>query len=224
MTPRRPKTRAVPRRVRPGFTYYRRRRSAWPLGLITLVALALVAWGLRGHFVGAGARRTPAAAGGSDPAAGLSRPQAYARAVALHRGGHVLESLPYYLHLVEALPDVWQTHFDYGAALWDAALETRRHRDLAPPATRASDERLALVRQALDELDQAERLAPRPHDRAVVMLERAHRLMNWGFGWDALLELRRAQAADPAWGLVAERADFVATLLHRPRLSLEVEP
>jgi hypothetical protein len=55
------------------------------------------------------------------------------------------------------------------------------------------------VREALEELAAAERLATLPQDVAHVRQTRARLLQNWGFAWESLFELDRVLAIAPEW-------------------------
>jgi hypothetical protein len=143
----------------------------------------------------------------------LLRPDAaYQRALRLVNAGEPSRSLPYFRHALSFADKPLMAHANYAVALNRAALDSRVRHGLLLSATRASPERIALMREALAELDVAERMATTPSLRAWVHASRAHRLVVWGMSWDALEEFRRAEAAEPgAW------QDVIAQLAERLR-------
>src|SRR5207249_11731192 len=83
--------------------------------------------------------------------------------------GHHLESLPYFRRALAGVrEDFWEIHLNYAAALNNAALQARRIGGADLPASRASFERAAMLRESLRQLELAERLAPDPRVRAAV--------------------------------------------------------
>jgi hypothetical protein len=81
------------------------------------------------------------------------------------------ESLPYFRRMIELLPpDDWSLRHDYANALQGASLESRTLHGLPLHAARSSYESIALMREALAELDRAQRLAPTPRAAAAVHL------------------------------------------------------
>jgi hypothetical protein len=105
-------------------------------------------------------------------------------------------------------------HVDYSNALLGAAMRTRVHSGLEGPATRSSIERVAWMRLALAQLDQALLRARTSQDRALIHATSAHHLVIWGCPWEALVEFRKAQSLDPAgWSAIA---DLLAMRLSHP--------
>ena len=140
---------------------------------------------------------------------------AYTEAVRLYQSRRDLESLPYFRRALALVPQPSRTlHLQITDALERATLQVRG--GAAQPATRSSVERIALVREALAHLDEAERLSGTPRERAEVRAWRANILRVWGFPWETLLGLRSASEADPGWRVVAESADLYAHRLHHP--------
>jgi tetratricopeptide (TPR) repeat protein len=132
-----------------------------------------------------------------DPAEDLPLDRVSERARALFEAGHHQESIPYFRRLAHDLDHNWGAFYNYSAALHNAALETRIRLGRKDPAVRSSYERVRMEHQALGVLDLAERRAPKPHERGLVIDQRGQRLHIWGFPVDALRELERAQALEP---------------------------
>ncbi|HYM81187.1 MAG TPA: hypothetical protein VEY91_07215 [Candidatus Limnocylindria bacterium] len=171
-------------------------RRLW-LGIATAAAALLLLWVIAD-------RRAPGRAPTTvEQHADLDPEQAHRRAVALQREKRAHESLPYFRRAAAGLPNDWRVLANYAVALHDATLEARSAGKVSVMATRNSLERAAMMRESLSLLDQAERLAERPEDRAYVIASRAHRLVIWGFARDALVEFRHAAELDPNWGEVA---------------------
>lgn len=160
-----------------------------------------------------GMRRTPDIAAPAHPAATASLEAANERAVALVLEGRAVESLPWFRRQFALMTDrIWGAHVDFAAALHNAAVES----GATGPHTRSSLERVALVREALHELDVAESLATAPADRVRVCIDRAHTLEFWGMPWDALGQVERAAAVPGAGADVAVRAARARGMLHLP--------
>lgn len=165
-------------------------------------------------------RHEPARPGASAPSvpdsiARLDPDRAYERAVRLVNGRRPLESLPYFRHALSHPGEPMLAHLDYATGLHDAALQSNSRFGWLGFATRSSIERLALMREALAQLDAAERLAATPAERARVHATRAHQFLIWGLPWEALVEFRRAQESDPSWPW-APISDVLAARLHHP--------
>lgn len=132
------------------------------------------------------------------------------------RGRH-LESLPYFRHALAGIrQDFWAIHRNYAAALNNAALEVRALRGTGASTSRASFERIAMLREAQRELELAERLAPDPRIRAALLDARGGNLELWGFPWDALQNYRAALAVDPASAAIRAHAEGCAARLKDP--------
>jgi hypothetical protein len=179
-------------------------------------------------LVGAGSwflvrRPGPAPPAGSGPApvsAALAtlRPETVFRtADSLGRAGRHLASLPYYRQSLRNLhTDLWQLHFNYGTALYNATLEIEARNGLPVYALRSSWERVAFMREAIQEILAAERLARTPHDLALVRTTRARMLWLWGLPWETFAAYREAQSADRVDRALALQADRYMDLLHWP--------
>jgi hypothetical protein len=140
---------------------------------------------------------------------------AYLEGARLYTGKRALEALPYFRRVGTLLAQPTRMyHLQMVDVCERAALQPRR--DAAQPATRASDERVALLREAFAHLDAAERLSRTPREIADVRVWRASLLRVWGFPWEALMALRSAAAADPSWRDVAAAGDLFAYRLHHP--------
>ena len=73
-----------------------------------------------------------------------------------------------------------------------------RHRGLPGPVSRSSWERLIAIREALDRLNSAQKLAQESRDRATVLSLRSNLYANWGLFWDSAVEHRRAVETNPS--------------------------
>ncbi len=189
-------------------------RSRWLLVAVVVVAAGLLAWlALRPRL----APRGPDTAGNTGPAAAMTPPTAYATALRLSQAGRHEESLLYYRRALTGAPqNPWVVHYNYGGALYNVGLEVRDCHGVAVPTVRSSIERVALMREALGELDVAERLATTARDRAMVMRARGERFQIWGFPWDAFVQLRQAQWTDPERKELGGAADGYLLVLEHP--------
>jgi hypothetical protein len=153
-----------------------------------------------------GMARAAAARGGAarDSAAAMSIGDAYAAAGRLMGARMHLESLPYFRRMIELVPaDDWSLRHDYANALQGAAMQSRMLYGLPLRAVRSSFESIELMREALEELNRAQRLAPTPRAAASVHLARARQLAAWGLPCDAWAEARAAASTDRSWELAA---------------------
>ena len=130
----------------------------------------------------------------ADSLATMDPQQALGRGVELGRHGRHSDSLPYFRRAAEA--GGWTAHWNYAAAMNNATFEVWSRHGVLAPASRSSIERLALMREALDEVRVAERRAPDRRTVAVLELVRGRTLMLWGFPLDALEVYRGALAID----------------------------
>jgi hypothetical protein len=127
------------------------------------------------------------------------------------------ESLPWFrASLARVREDFWQLHFNYFAALRNTALEDTVRLGLRLPALRSSAERVALMREALRELDRAEALAPNPDVLAMVRVQRARAMRIWGMAWEAWLAFRLASEAVSNRPFEEFLADDFSDLMHHP--------
>lgn len=181
-------------------------------GLAT-VLLALAWWALRAPAP----RSLPIAAADApwgDAALAMGPVEAFARGAALADSGLARESLPY-LHRAVAAPGApWQAWRAYASALHNVAMSGAVEPQAgaaAPP--RSSVERVALMREALAQIDRAIALTNSPAERAIAQLTRAQFLRTWGFSWDALQDFHMAGELDPAW---RDQGLFYATMMREP--------
>jgi hypothetical protein len=198
------------------------RRIAWIA--IVIVVIAAGAWSLGRRL----AHAPPAIHGPapvSDVIATLDPETLFRTADSLGRAGRDLASLPYYRQLLRRVrADLWQLHFNYGAALYSATLEIETRNGLSVYAMRSSCERVACMREAVQEILAAERLTRAPRDLALVRATRARMLWLWGLPWETFTAYREAQFADPADPARALQADRYMDLLRSPATSALVEP
>jgi len=192
--------------------------------IAAIVVISLVAWlALR-------PRPAPPGAGGdatTGEAAALSPEAAYETALRHSRAGRHEESLPFYRRALTGSPEnPWVVHYNFGGALYNVGLEVRQRHGVAVPVVRSSIERVALMREALVELDIAERLAITPRDRATVIRARGERFQIWGFPWEGFVLLRQAQWTDPASTELGRIADGYVLVLEHPerRPTANVDP
>ena len=163
-----------------------------PISALGVLALVLVACGGREDA----AERRPAVEHAADSLAEMPPYEAYRRGLALGEMQLFEESLPYFRRALEVPPPAWQPYCDYAISLFHATHQTRSGWTEATPATRSSYERVAMIREAMAQLDLAERLAQTAPDRAFVIALRARYLKVWGLAWDALSEYHRAATLD----------------------------
>jgi len=142
------------------------------------------------------------------PPDSLSRMQpeaAYARAVQLVDAGEAQRSLPFFQRALSFSGEPATAHIDYSVGLNNTAVQFRAHLGIPENRTRSSYERVALLREALAQLDIAESLATIPALRAEVHANRAQRYLTWGFQLEAWREFREAEADAPgAWRATAD--------------------
>lgn len=130
------------------------------------------------------------------PAAQLDATLALARGVELGRHGRHHDSLPFFRRAAE-VGTGWLVHWDYAAALNNAAMEPRDPFAFTSAASRTAFERVALARAALAEVRLAEQQAPSARARTMMQLVRGRTLEWWGFPRDALEEYSAALANEP---------------------------
>ena len=183
------------------------RRAASLVGVAALLAMGgLLSWWLGG---------TPRAPGGAGP--GLDPQFAYREGLALGKQGRFLESLPLLKRVIEAEPNFSQGHHDYATALLNAVHQGRHHLGRDEFAVRAAPERVAMVRAALAELVEAERVAGNnAHDLAWARRTRGQAMRAWGFHWESFVAYRQAEWTDPSWRDVSGMADHIMDELEHP--------
>src|SRR5262249_2109123 len=109
-----------------------------------------------------------------NPALTMSGLAAYDSAARLVGSRHPLESLPYFHRLIEVVPEEdWALRHDYANALQGASMEGRSLLGLPVRAMRSSFESIQFMRQAMAELDRAQRLASTPRAASTVHFARA---------------------------------------------------
>jgi len=207
--------------------------TGWPPGphsrRIAWVAFALVVVAAGAWFLGHRLPHAPLGIRGPAPASDVVTaldPETVLRtADSLGRAGRHFASLPYYRQaLRNARAPSWQLHLNYGMALYNATLELEARNGLPVSAVRSSWERVACMREAVQELLAAERLARTPRDLALVRTTRARMLWLWGLPWETFAAYREAQSADPADHALALQADRYMDLLRSPATSGLAEP
>jgi hypothetical protein len=191
------------------------------LVLALVVIAALAAWMLRGRLFPAPRGGAVAVGVPQQPVPGLTLQQESSEATQLINEGRSIESLPYYRHLLAALPANWQVRFNYVTGITNSALESR-HRPLnAAPCARSSIERIEMLREGLAQLDLIDKQVGGSHERAMVRDLRGRLYKNWGFPWDATIEFREAEKLDPSWRQLARNADFYVWLIRHPEVDLD---
>ncbi len=209
---RAPRSDAPARRARPALPARGLVALALALAVVVAGVLVLRSWGRRGPRAHGSAAAVP------DSIARLGPDEARQRGIQLFGAGRADLSLAYFLHASSFPGASAAAHVEYSTALHNAAIQSRPRLDLMGLATRSSFERVALMRESLEQLDVARRMTTTPAWRARVHATWAHRYVTWGMPWDALAEFHAAQTADPSgdWGpVVAE----LAARLHHPERS-----
>jgi tetratricopeptide (TPR) repeat protein len=198
----------------------RPRRTRFPRWLAWAVPALLVAgallWGPVHRLTrGPAARRD----GPPEPEflAGMDAEQALQAGIALGRSGRDLQSLAYLRHAIRSgRGDLWQARYNYATALYNVTLRIEPRNGVPTYVVRSSWERIAMVREAIQQLDLAEGLTRSPRDRAIVRAASAQMLWLWGMPWNAFVAYRQAAAADPANRDVAVRGDGLMDLIRAP--------
>jgi hypothetical protein len=134
-----------------------------------------------------------------DPLASMAPLQAYENGLQLAQRGNPAASLPWLRRGAAGMPQIARAHADLGAALTNAALQTRVRQGRLDPLVRSSVERVAYVLEGDRETEAGIALASTRHDAAVMLFERASTYSTWGMPADALVMLRKAHELDPAW-------------------------
>jgi len=153
----------------------------------------------------------------TDPLLSLDVEQALSTAKVLGGQGRACASLPYFRRAVELVPGRWELRRDYAAALLDAVSEARPSLRVAQSVTRSSWERGAMTREALAQLDLAERLAPTPTAGAQVIALRGMGIANWGLSWNGLVEYGRAGELAPGWTELHGHGADLARIMREPQ-------
>lgn len=179
------------------------------------IAAALLVLGAAGLLRVGGSGRPPVAREEWMP--DLPGSAAYDSAMLLARAGRHEASLPYYRRALHARSDAsWALRYNYAVALYNVGVEVRERYGVPAPATRSSIERVGLMRAAMAQLDTAEQIAPTLAERVLIMRSRAERMRIWGMPWDAFMQYRRAQAADPSQPELVEAAERYMLIMREP--------
>lgn len=192
----------------------RPRRAVWIVPV--LLVLGALLWIPLRHRA---ARHAVPAGGpsGSGPLAGMSAEQALRTGLELNEAGRDAESLPYFRHALrgDAVAD-GQAHYNFATALYNATLRIEPRNGVPTYAVRSSWERIALVREAVQQLALAEGLARTPRERATVRAAYAQMVWLWGMPWDTFVAYRQAYAVDPANHALAVRGDGLMDQMRAP--------
>ena len=195
-----------------------RRRAVW-IGA-ALVAACAVAWLLARPLL-----QRRAAPAEPEPLASMDARAALRTAVSLGRAGRHLASLPYYRHAQRTTrDDFWELHFNFGSALYNATLQLEPRSGLPMSVVRSSWERVALMREAIQQFVTAEALARDPAALAFVRTNRAHMFWLWGFPWETFAAYREAQSANPADRTLGVQGDRFMKLMRSPAATGLPEP
>ena len=215
----RPRAKDERRRARAHAAPAPRARRRMPRGAFVTVIVLLIIAGAFAAF-----RLAPRPSPGArdlvaDSLAAMDPRQALGRGVELGREGRHVESLPYFRRAAEAGAG-WVGHWNYAAAMNNAAFEVWSRHGVAAPASRSAIERLALMRAALAEVQAAEQQAPDRRTLAMLELVRGRTLQLWGFPLDALEIFRAAVAIDSSSARARQmEADCLASLRGTPSSS-----
>jgi len=154
-------------------------------------------------------------------ATGPTLTEARVRAAELLDAGRIVASLPL-LRRASGLTREIEVHRSFARALYRAGYERGGSGE---PAMRSSFERVALMREAISEMEIVNRLPVTPPQRADALLGFAEMMLDWGFPWETFVLYRKAQDAEPSEPLHAARAEAFMTLLEHPdRYSLAAVP
>ena len=183
-----------------------------------LIALALVAgaWFWQRHHAESVRSGRAAAVDSLDL---LSPQQLFLRQSELFHTQRPTQSLIYARRLSERLPGNWQAHLNYAIALNAAAMEPRPGGNIT--RTRASVERVAMLRHAFAELDAADRCTSSPRGRSAIELQRGDLYRIWGFAADALEAYGSGVKLDPEWPMAQRRLSIWTRAVLYPGSMLE---
>ena len=221
-----------PRRDRPGHGSSRpaggaRSTPAGPRGRATrggagaggwIVAALLLVW------IVVLARHPRHARPSRDPLDGMNLNAAADSADALHKRGKFLEALAY-VHYLDRVGEVTEAFESRAAtAANNASIEVRLQHGMAIPATRASVERVGLIRESILRSRHAESMTATPALRCAYTAGRAGQLAVWGFVREAYAEYRRAATLAPLPPRALAEARWVEAMLQDPTRSLPPPP
>jgi len=202
----------MPLRPAPRARSRRAGRIAWVTAGVVAVTIAGMLWGSRRTVV--------------PPTPPPPRPrEEYATALRLGRERQHLASLP---HLRSALAgvreDFMEIHLEYAEQLYSATFEARP-RPWPMPAVRSSIERVAMMREALAQMDRATHFPLGLAQRAGLFRRHGEMMQAWGLDWEALRSFREAERANPASTDEARRSQAFMNLMREPsRYALNAVP
>jgi hypothetical protein len=159
-------------------------------------------WGSASAPVPRRVTRPPGSGRGSalpDSIMAWSPVQAWHQALELMQTGRFGSSLPLFQRaLMDPRIDreAWDIHYAYANSLNGAAFEVAERLGVAGPRQALSARRIALVREAVAQLDRAERIAKEPRVLAMIRSRHGRLLELWGFPLDAYGWYRASLAAD----------------------------
>ncbi len=194
----------------------RRWRIVVPLAVVLGVALVLT---LRGRAPQAPSAdvATPAI----DSIAAMPGPQALQRALWLEYLHQHAQSLPYFRRALEVVePPASDIHAGYAFALFNSVYQLDTLGNVTRPVWPTSPQRVAVMRECLDEIRTAIRTAPNARDRAYCENQLGRFLQVWGFQYETLIWYRRAADTDPHdryyAGLVNGYIEVLVDPVHAP--------
>jgi hypothetical protein len=128
-----------------------------------------------------------------------------------------LEAIPYVRQVGAQMPAPDPDFLlQFASILSNATLELRELQGLRFPATRSTVERVALMREALARLDQAEGIARSSEQRRDIVVTRARMLSVWGFQREAYAEYRTAHQFAPLEGRQRSEARWIEKMTQDP--------
>jgi hypothetical protein len=145
--------------------------------------------------------------------------QAWREALKLMEAGRFAPSLIFFQRaLMDPRIDreAWDIHYAYANCLNSAAFEVTDRLGLAGPGQSVSAVRIALLREAVAQLDSGERIATQPRVLAMIRSRHGQLLEVWGFPLDAYGWYRAGLAADPTCGEAIVGLLRTAALLRGP--------
>jgi hypothetical protein len=204
--------------ARPPVRRRRRYRSPALLALALVLVLAAAVWMVQRRALN-GVRSGAELPDSLDQ---LTPQQLFLRQRALFYGTRPTESLIYARRLSERVPGNWQAHLNYSIALNAAAMEARP--GATSTRTRASVERVAMLRHAFEELDMADRCTSLPRGRSAIELQRGDLYRIWGFPTDAFEAYRNGLVLDPSFDMARERFKLATHAMLHPGAWSEPNP
>jgi len=160
------------------------------------------------------------AAGAADSLDFLSPQQLFLRQSALFHSGRPTESLLYARRLSERVPENWQAHLNYAIALNASAMEGRPGGSIT--RTRASFERVAMLRHAFAELDVADRCTGLATAHSAIELQRGDLFRIWGLTADAFAAYYDGVELDSTSSMARERLSLWTRAILNPEAWAEL--